>query len=165
MVRCRQEGGYAVSIKYNGLVEHIKIHMISLSDLNNQISLNEHIQSSFGNLQALYSMDQQRNFDSIISLINYYSINSLKGSFPQLDSTLGIPFREALPTPISYAIALHDYSPLSNPNNTGEQLDLKKNNKYYVLNKESNGWWRVYNNDGLIGYVPGSYLIESKVEA
>jgi hypothetical protein len=156
MVRCSQDGGYAISIKYNGLVVHIKIDKNTLSDLNNQINLNNHIQ---------YSLGKHRNFDSIISLVNYYCINSLKGSFHELDFTLGVPFREALPTPISYAIALHDYNPLSNPNNTGEQLDLKKNSKYFVLNKESNGWWRVYNADGLIGYVPGSYLIESKVEA
>jgi hypothetical protein len=31
MVRCRQEGGYAISIKYNGFVDHIKINVSFLA--------------------------------------------------------------------------------------------------------------------------------------
>ena len=33
MVRCRQEGGYAISIKCNGLVDHIKINVTYLDSL------------------------------------------------------------------------------------------------------------------------------------
>ncbi len=33
MVRCRQEGGYAVSIKFNGVVDHIKINVTYLDSL------------------------------------------------------------------------------------------------------------------------------------
>ncbi len=154
MVRCRQEGGYAISIKYNGFVDHIKINLNHLTT--------DHINdNNIGDItKTLYAIDQQRNFDSIVSLVNYYSQNVLKENFPQLDTTLGVPYREALPMPISFAIALHDYNPLINPNNTGEQIELKKSSKYFVLHKEMNGWWRVFNQDGLIGYVPGSYLLE-----
>lgn len=86
----------------------------------------------------------------------------LKDNFPQLDTTLGMPYRQALPQPISSAIAMHDFTPQSATNITGEQIELVKMQRYYVLNKELNGWWRVFNQEGLIGYVPGSYLNESK---
>lgn len=150
MVRCRQEGGYAISIKFNGSVEHIKINVNYLES-----------SSDASTSAAFYSIDQ-RNFSSVINLVKYYSQNSLKDNFPQLETTLGLAYRDALPTPISIAVAVHDYNPLMNPNNTGEQIDLKRFNSYYVINKEPNGWWRVYNSDGLIGYAPGGYLNETK---
>ena len=154
MVRCRQEGGYAISIKYNGLVDHIKINVSYINDGSEESSL-----------KAVYSIDQQHSFDSIFSLVTYYSQNILKDNFPQLDTTLGIAYRDLLPTAVGFAIAMHDYNPIANPNNTGDQIELRKMNKYFILNKEMNGWWRVYNQDGLIGYVPGSYLLESKSQA
>lgn len=57
---------------------------------------------------------------------------------------------------------MYDYNPLVNPHNTGEQIELKKSYKYFILNKEVNGWWRVYNQEGLIGYAPATYLQEIK---
>lgn len=170
MVRKRLEGGYAISIKYNGAVDHIKINLIDINStlsplilINNSAS-NEPINDV--NAQSyLFSIDQQHNFDSIVSLVNYYSAHVLKDNFPQLDTTLGTAFKNALPVPISTARAMHDYDPLHVPNNSGEQIELIKSNTYYVLNKEPNGWWRVFNAEGLIGYVPGSYLQENKAEA
>ena len=173
MVRCRQEGGYAISIKCNGLVDHIKINvntLDSLPSLSNSIQnttlISNNIPSELGIIvtpstaSAFYSIDQ-RNFSSVINLVKYYSQNTLRENFPQLETTLGLPYREALPTPISFAIAIHDYNPMTNPNNTGEQIELKRSNKYYIINKEPNGWWRVFNTDGLIGYAPGGYLNET----
>lgn len=159
MVRCRQEGGYAISIKFNRLVEHIKINVNYLDSISAQLQ-NMNLNSDLANTTAFYSIDQ-RNFSSLVNLVKYYSQNSLKDNFPQLETTLGLAFRDALPIPISIAVAIYDYNPLLNPNNTGEQIELKRFNKYYVLNKELNGWWRVYNLEGLIGYVPGGYLEET----
>ena len=166
MVRCRQEGGYAISIKYKGLpVEHIKINLNYINDPSSTAissSLNESNENNSTMVQPVFSIDQQHTFNSILNLVSYYSQNSLKENFPQLDTTLGLPYREALPPPIGFACAMHDYNPIINPNNTGEQIELKKLNKYFILNKEINGWWRVFNQDGHIGYVPGSYLLEGK---
>jgi hypothetical protein len=75
-----------------------------------------------------------------------------------------VPYREALPTPMNIATAMHDYDPLTNPNNTGEQIELRTGCTYFILNKEPNGWWRVYNSDGLIGYAPGGYLQEARYQ-
>lgn len=159
MVRCRQEGGYAISIKYKGLVDHIKINLNYISDSQT----NADTQSSTNNsLQTIFSIDQQHSFNSIVSLVNYYSHNILKDNFPQLDTTLGVAYRDALPPPIGIATAMHDYNPIINPNNTGDQIELRKSSQYFILSKELNGWWRVFNADGLIGYVPGSYLLEDK---
>lgn len=164
MVRCRTEGGFAISIKNNGTVDHIKINICDYSPLTAHLIIWS--DPSEKNEQTLvYSIDQQHSFNSIISLVNYYSQNLLKDNFPQLDTTLGTPFKLALPCPISVALAMHDYNPSSNPNNTGEQIELRKTKKYFVLNKEKNGWWRVYNSEGLIGYVPGSYLNEIRDQA
>lgn len=175
MVRCRQEGGYAISIKCNGLVDHIKINVTYLDSLGNTInnlssslhhSLSLNLNGSMNketSASVFYSIDQ-RNFSSVVGLVKFYCQNTLKENFPQLETTLGIPYREALPTPISIAIAMHDYDPLTNPNNTGEQIDLHTLNKYFILNKEPNGWWRVYNSDGLIGYAPGGYLQETRLQ-
>ena len=174
MVRCRQEGGYAISIKCNGLVDHIKINVTYLDPIGNSLALNlqqnlnflnsAHLNHEINtNASAFYSIDQ-RNFSSVINLVKFYCQNTLKENFPQLETTLGTPYRDALPTPISVAIAMHDYDPLTNPNNTGEQIELKTLSKYFILNKEPNGWWRVYNSDGLIGYAPGGYLQETKIQ-
>ena len=162
MVRCRQEGGYAISIKYKGMVDHIKINVNFLNDPAMLHDANSEANAAACALQPVYSIDQQHNFNSILALVNYYSQNILKDNFPQLDTTLGVAYREALPQPIDFAFAMHDYNPIINPNNTGEQIELKRLHKYFILNKEVNGWWRVFNQDGLIGYVPGSYLRESK---
>jgi hypothetical protein len=150
MVRCRQEGGYAISIKYKGLVDHIKINLNYVNENSDDAAA------------PIFSIDQQHTFNSILGLVNYYSQNILKDNFPQLDTTLGVAYREALPGAQGFAVAMHDYNPIVNPNNTGEQIELRKLCKYFILNKEVNGWWRVFNQDGLIGYVPGSYLLESK---
>jgi guanine nucleotide exchange factor VAV len=173
MVRCRQEGGYAISIKCNGLVDHIKINVNYLESISNLSNLMQNpnsispvisqdlmIGSTSPSNSPFYSIDQ-RNFSSVINLVKYYSQNTLKENFPQLETTLGLPYRLALPNHISVANAIHDYNPSTNPNNTGEQIELKRSNKYFIINKESNGWWRVYNSDGLIGYAPGGYLQET----
>jgi len=65
-----------------------------------------------------------------------------------------------LPASISYAVAFYEYDPTNIPMNQGQQIKLFKGHHYNVLEKELNGWWRVYNSDGLIGYVPGEYLVE-----
>ena len=154
MVRCRQEGGYAVSIKYSGVVDHIRVNVNSFDQLNaSQLS------GSLASATQLYSIDQ-RNFSSVVNLVTFYCNQTLKENFPQLDTTLGKAYREALPAPISFALAVHDYNPMANPHNNGEQIELKRGAKYSVLNKELNGWWRVFNSDGLIGYAPGGYLQE-----
>ncbi|RMZ96826.1 guanine nucleotide exchange factor VAV2 isoform X6 [Brachionus plicatilis] len=161
MVRCRNDGGYAISIKHKGIVDHIKININELSNSSLAYPLIINDSAEDEDFTHVYFIDQQHNFNSIVSLVKYFSAHLLKDNFPQLDSTLGIPFKKALPPYISVAVAKHDYSP-PGKDNIGEQIELKVGKKYYLLSEEVNGWLRVYNSDGLIGYVPGSYLSGSK---
>ena len=84
--------------------------------------------------------------------------NRLEENFPQLKTTLGIPYRNALPAHISEAVAVHDYD--AKRMSTGVEIQLIKDHHYWVLSKDAMGWWKVYNSDGLIGYAPGNYLRE-----
>ena len=148
------------------------VNYLESTNLNNLQQISPTIESTTTNTNTptnttttttnapFYSIDQ-RNFSSVINLVKYYSQNTLKENFPQLETTLGFPYRLALPNHIGVANAIHDYNPLTNPNNTGEQIELKRANKYFIINKEQNGWWRVFNSDGLIGYAPGGYLQET----
>jgi hypothetical protein len=153
MVRYRVEtGGYAISIKYKGVIDHIRINVQKLADLTvTQPSQNN----------SVFSIDQQHNFNSVQSLVNYYSQHMLKEYFPQLDTTLGLPFRRALPMAVGVSTAKYDYSPSENQINSSEQIELKRGRRYFVLAKEANGWLRLYNSDGLIGYAPSSYFNET----
>jgi hypothetical protein len=143
-VRPRQDGGYAISIKFNGTVEHIKIH--SPKQTVNETVVNH------------YCLVEQKRFNSVVELVKFYGQNSLEENFPQLKTTLGAAFREALPHPISKAVALHDYEP--GDGSTGVEIEIRKGETVSVLGKEDIGWWRVYNSCGLIGYLPGNYLKE-----
>ena len=145
LVRPRNEGGYAISIKFNSKVEHIRIHVLKflLSD---------------GRESANVCLVEQLQFPSIQELIAHYMVNRLEDNFPQLKTTLGIPFRSALPAVISEAIAIHDYD--AKRMSTGVEIQLVKDREYWVLSKDAMGWWKVYNSDGLIGYAPGNYLRE-----
>jgi hypothetical protein len=92
MVRCRQEGGYAISIKCNGLVDHIKINVTHLDTLGNTLGSRVSSMNLNGTAEpttsAFYSIDQ-RNFSSVVGLVKFYCQNTLKENFPQLETTLG----------------------------------------------------------------------------
>jgi hypothetical protein len=140
MVRCSTDGGYAISIKYKDRVDHIKVVLCTNVSTNG----------------ITYSIDNQNKFVSLDSLVEFYSINLLSKSFSQLDTTLGVPFRDALPVYKNIGLALYDYVPPSNADTV--EIELKKGCKYFILEQEENGWCKVYNTDGLIGYVPEAYL-------
>ena len=150
MVRCSDDTGYAISIKQSGVVHRIKINVRS----------GDGASASPITATTTYSIDEQRAFDSIQSLVAYYSHNALTENFPQLDGTLGTAFRDALPPSVGRALAVHDFTPTAAQMSTSELIELRKNAIYHVVNKQLNDWWRVYNHDGLLGYAPKSYLYE-----
>jgi hypothetical protein len=173
MVRCRQEGGFAISIKHQGFINHIKINCSYIDAGQKLIDSNVINDSTLmlkNKLKPYYSIDQ-RYFTSIIALVSYYSHHLLKDDFPQLDTTLGIAYRDVLPKPISWAIALYDFAPVANNGSSSfnsysngssmNEIELKKSAKYFIVSKEANNWWLVYNSDGLIGYAPSGYLAEN----
>ena len=96
LVRPRSEDGYAISIKLNSKIEHLRIHVLKFITPEGRESVNVYLA-------------QQIQFPSIQELISYYMENTLVDNFPQLNTTLGIPFGNALPQAISENIAVYDY--------------------------------------------------------
>ncbi|XP_023582334.1 tyrosine-protein kinase ITK/TSK isoform X1 [Trichechus manatus latirostris] len=52
-------------------------------------------------------------------------------------------------------IALYDYQ-----TNDPQELTLRRNEEYYLLDSSEIHWWRVQDRNGHEGYVPSSYLVE-----
>ncbi len=144
MLREKKERYYAISIKHRGVINHIKVEI-------------QYVPAGL-NHKMMYSIDKQQHFNSLPELVQFYSVNLLIDNFARLDTTLGIPYKNVLPTSISVAAALYDYTPEINSAIWDEQIELKKGQSYYVIVKDVNGLWKVFNSFGLIGYVPGSYL-------
>ncbi len=71
LVRPRQEGDFAISIKYEK-VEHIKIHTLKNADNTTSVCLVE-----------------QKQFSSVIDLVLFYMEHTLEENFPQLRTNLG----------------------------------------------------------------------------
>ena len=126
--------------------------------------MNKSGDSSSSSSSLVYSIDE-RSFASIIALVAFYCVHSLKENFPQLDTTLGMPFKDALPPHMSVAYALHDYAPNNIRTSSNEQVELKKDQRYFVISKDASGWYRVHNEEGLVGYAPGSYLVEKEISS
>ena len=143
MVRFRKEAGYAISISLNNKIRNIKINPIIKNDM------------------IYYSIDNHRYFKSITELINFFIKNSLVTYFPDIDTTLGKPYREVLPEPSYWIISPNDYSPdgdyLESKN---QEILVKKGSEYFVL-QEYEHWVYVFNSDGLLGYVP-KHLLDQK---
>ena len=55
-----------------------------------------------------------------------------------------------------HVIAKYDYTAQG-----AQELDLKKNDRYLLLD-DSKHWWRVQNNRGYSGYVPSNYVKREK---
>lgn len=75
----------------------------------------------------------------IQDLIDYYKSNSLLPSFPELDTTLLIPYKSAAPGIVGYCTAQFDYA-ANQPN----QLSLRNGDHIGIISKagESRGWWK-----------------------
>ena len=130
LVRPSQSGGYAISIKFKSEIKNIKI---------NTASMNE---------SKKFYIDENLKFDTVKELIFHYIENSLVDIYPELPTSLGIPFRSALPTVIETRKAKIDYHPVMNT-----ELEIQKDHVYSIINKNDD-MWKVFNSDGLIAFAP-----------
>lgn len=143
MVRFRKEAGYAISLCFNSKIRHIKINTIIKNDL------------------VHYSIDNHRYFESIVELIDFFIKNSLVTYFPDINTTLGKPYREVLPEPSYWIVSQNDYSPVGDYlESKNQEILVKKGYDYFIL-KEYEYWIYVFNSDGLLGYVP-NHLLDQK---
>uniref|UniRef100_A0A670Y4S4 SH2 domain-containing protein n=1 Tax=Pseudonaja textilis TaxID=8673 RepID=A0A670Y4S4_PSETE len=75
--RTKESGEYAISIKYNNEVKHIKIFT----------------------RESFFHIAENRKFRSLMELVEYYKHQSLKEGFRSLDTTLQYPYKEYENTP------------------------------------------------------------------
>ncbi|XP_059391062.1 guanine nucleotide exchange factor VAV3-like isoform X2 [Carassius carassius] len=167
--RSREFNEYAISIKYNNDVKHIKILT----------------------KEGLFHIAENRKFRSILELIEYYKHHSLREGFRTLDTTLLFAYREpengantpllcglSFLTPAGYsfvppssapfwsvftpkvlgvAIARYDFS-----SRDTRELTLQEGDVVKIYSKTgANGWWRGEVN-GRVGWFPSTYVEEGE---
>uniref|UniRef100_A0A2K6C7P8 Vav guanine nucleotide exchange factor 1 n=1 Tax=Macaca nemestrina TaxID=9545 RepID=A0A2K6C7P8_MACNE len=145
--RVKDAAEFAISIKYNVEVKHIKIMTA----------------------EGLYRITEKKAFRGLTELVEFYQQNSLKDCFKSLDTTLQFPFKEPEKRTISKpavgstkyfgtAKARYDFCARDR-----SELSLKEGDIIKILNKKGQqGWWRgeIY---GLAGS-PANYVEEDYSE-
>lgn len=140
--RSRELNEYAISIKYNNDVKHIKILA----------------------KEGCFHITENRKFRSILELIEYYKHHSLREGFRTLDTTLQFAYREPenganmfTPKVMGVAIARYDFS-----SRDTRELSLQEGDVVKIYSKTgANGWWRGEVN-GRVGWFPSTYVEEAE---
>lgn len=144
--RSKECSEYAISIKFNDRVKHIKILT----------------------KDGCFYIAESRLFRSVLDLVEYYKHNSLKEGFSSLDTTLLVPYREPsngntpwavtksdnvfAPRVLGTAVARYDFS-----SRDSWELSLLQGDIIKIYTKMSNGWWRG-EIDGRVGWFPSTYV-------
>ncbi|KAL7386371.1 hypothetical protein ABVT39_007440 [Epinephelus coioides] len=139
---------YAISIKFNDKVKHIKI-----------LTKN-----------GCFYIAESRLFKTVLDLVEYYEQHSLKEGFSSLDTTLQFPYRELSngnmpkaitkagsvfsPRVVGIAVARYDFC-----SRDTRELSLLQGDIIKIYTKMSNGWWRG-EVDGRMGWFPSTYVEE-----
>ncbi|CAL8279263.1 unnamed protein product [Lota lota] len=148
--RSKESTEYAISIKFNDEVKHIKILT----------------------KEGCFYIAETRLFKSLLDLVEYYKDNSLREGFRSLDTTLQVPYRgptnENAPRPLTQAstifsprvvgtaVARYDFS-----SRDTRELSLVEGDVVKIYAKMSNGWWRGDVN-GRVGWFPSTYVEEEE---
>ncbi|XP_007423487.2 guanine nucleotide exchange factor VAV3 [Python bivittatus] len=149
--RTKESGEYAISIKYNNEVKHIRIFT----------------------RECFFHIAENRKFRSLMELVEYYKHHSLKEGFRSLDTTLQYPYKESentleqrshrassnllSPKVLGIAIARYDFCARDM-----RELSLLKGDVVKIYTKISaNGWWRGEVN-GRVGWFPSTYVEEDE---
>ncbi|XP_071569037.1 protein vav isoform X1 [Temnothorax nylanderi] len=130
--RLKHETNYALSIKAEGAVKHIRVFKRDVDGAD------------------LYYLSESRFFKSVVELVEYYERASLSENFEKLDQRLLWPYRRVL------AKALFDFRGCER-----NQLSLRRGCRVVVLSKEGDakGWWKGKIGDQ-VGFFPKEYVEE-----
>ncbi|XP_043274993.1 protein vav isoform X2 [Venturia canescens] len=130
--RLKNETNYALSVKADGKVKHIRIFKREVDGGD------------------LYYLSESRYFKSVVELVEYYERASLSENFEKLDQRLLWPFRRVL------AKAIFDFRAVER-----NQLNLRRGCRVVILSKEGDakGWWKGKINDQ-VGFFPKEYVEE-----
>ncbi|XP_073415250.1 guanine nucleotide exchange factor VAV2 isoform X9 [Dendrobates tinctorius] len=140
---------FAISIKFNEEVKHIKV-----VEKDSWIHITE-----------------AKKFESLLELVEYYQTHSLKESFKQLDTTLKYPYKLQkmrssprspvfTPRPVGTAVARYNFAARDM-----RELSLREGDvvKIYSRIGGDQGWWKGETN-GKIGWFPSTYVEEEGVQ-
>ncbi|KAL7978444.1 hypothetical protein Chor_004261 [Crotalus horridus] len=143
---------FAISIKFNDEVKHIKV-----VEKDNWIHITE-----------------AKKFESLLELVEYYQGHSLKESFKQLDTTLKYPYKSRersasrslaqspvfTPRAVGTAVARYNFAARDM-----RELSLQEGDvvKIYSRIGGDQGWWKGEAN-GRIGWFPSTYVEEEGVQ-
>uniref|UniRef100_A0A672JRB3 Guanine nucleotide exchange factor VAV3-like n=1 Tax=Salarias fasciatus TaxID=181472 RepID=A0A672JRB3_SALFA len=136
---------YAISIKFNDKVKHIKI-----------------LTKDGG-----FYIAETRLFKTVLDLVEYYKQHSLKEGFSSLDTTLQVPYRELsngnMPKAITKvgsvvgnAVARYNFC-----SRDTQELSLLQGDVIKIYTKMPNGWWKG-EIDGRVGWFPSTYVEEEE---
>ncbi|KAM4721082.1 guanine nucleotide exchange factor VAV3 [Rhinophrynus dorsalis] len=149
--RTKESGEYAISIKYNNEVKHIKILT----------------------RDGFFHIAENRKFKSLMELVEYYKHQSLREGFRSLDTRLLFPYKVPenqagqacnrssgmflSPKVLGIAIARYDFCARDM-----RELSLFKGDVVKIYTKAgTNGWWRGESN-GKVGWFPSTYVEEDE---
>lgn len=147
LVRQKDGGEFAISIKFHMDIRHIKIT----------------------STEGLYRINDKKAFKGVVEMIQFYQQNSLKEYFKDVDTTLQTPYRQpeqsnvsnSTPSPgdsvrcFGMARARYDFSARDR-----SELSLREGDIINIISKKAhNGWWKgeVY---GRVGLFPSNYVEE-----
>uniref|UniRef100_A0A667WN22 Vav guanine nucleotide exchange factor 1 n=1 Tax=Myripristis murdjan TaxID=586833 RepID=A0A667WN22_9TELE len=121
LVRQKDGGEFAISIKFNMDIRHIKIT----------------------STEGLYRINEKKAFKSVIELIQFYQQNSLKEYFRDVDTVLKTPYKQPEQSrgsmrSFGVARARYDFSARDRT-----ELSLQEGDTIKILSKKGhNGWWK-----------------------
>uniref|UniRef100_A0A3Q0QUL7 Vav guanine nucleotide exchange factor 2 n=1 Tax=Amphilophus citrinellus TaxID=61819 RepID=A0A3Q0QUL7_AMPCI len=143
---------FAISIKFNDEVKHIKV-----VEKDSWIHITE-----------------AKKFESLLELVEYYQLHSLKESFKLLDTTLRYPYKSRersltrantrspvfTPRVVSTAVARYNFAARDM-----RELSLREGDIVKIYSKigGDQGWWKGEAN-GRIGWFPSTYVDEEGVQ-
>ncbi|XP_058497334.1 proto-oncogene vav-like isoform X1 [Solea solea] len=149
LVRQKDGGEFAISIKFNMDIRHIKITTT----------------------EGLFRINDKKAFKGLVELIQFYQKNSLKEYFKDVDTTLRMPYKQpeqsnssnntqnttpgASMKSFGVARARYDFSARDR-----SELSLREGDTIKIISKKGHsGWWRgeVY---GRVGLFPANYVEE-----
>ncbi|KAJ8264176.1 hypothetical protein GJAV_G00146070 [Gymnothorax javanicus] len=145
LVRQKDAGEFAISIKFKMETKHIKIT----------------------STEGLFRINEKKAFKGLIDLVEFYQKNTLKEYFKELDTPLQFPFKEpelsaSPPAPAGGSVryfgtarARYDFSARDRT-----ELSLREGDTVKIISKKDpNGWWKgeVY---GRVGLFPANYVEE-----
>ncbi|XP_037619952.1 proto-oncogene vav-like isoform X3 [Sebastes umbrosus] len=153
LVRQKDGGEFAISIKFNMDIRHIKIT----------------------STEGLYRINEKKAFKGLIEMIQFYQQNSLKEYFKDVDTTLCTPYKqpEQSNSPNNTPNSTPNTTPGGSLRSLGvvraryafsardrSELSLQEGDTIKILSKKGHsGWWKgeVY---GRVGLFPANYVEE-----